>query len=66
MIIRPSDKQLVLNPTLAFPKTAKGDITTIQKQLEILAEKVRMRIAKYYRDVETVYASALQGLTSPY
>jgi hypothetical protein len=66
MIIRPSDKQLVLNPTLAFPKTAKGDITTIQKQLEILAEKVRTRIAKYYRDVETVYASALQGLTSPY
>jgi hypothetical protein len=66
MVIRSSDKQLVLNPRLAFPINSKGKITTIQKQLESLTELVRAKIANYYIKVETVYATTLQSVTSPY
>jgi hypothetical protein len=65
MIIRASDKQLVINPRLAFPSN-NGKITTIQKELENIIELVRAKIANYYTNVETVYARALLSMGPPY
>ena len=66
MIVRGTDKQLVINPKLAFP-SKNGKITTIQKELERLIDaEVRTKIAIYYLNVERVYADAVRRLTSPY